>query len=56
MRWIGVWLYLLLAVCALFFNLLGLLNLYPVYVTAPALFLTLFIPVYLLNKQRRRAK
>lgn len=53
MKWIFLWSYFSLAGIALLFNLLGLLNLYPLYVTAPTLFFVLFIPVYLINRQKR---
>lgn len=53
MKWVAFWFYVSLITAAFFFNLLGLLNLYPLYVTAPALFFVLFIPVYVMNRQKR---
>ncbi|MBM7647535.1 Flp pilus assembly protein protease CpaA [Bacillus ectoiniformans] len=52
MKQMKIWLYILLVVAAFIFNLLGLINLYPLYFTAPLLFLVLFIPVFLLNQRR----
>ncbi|WP_191992014.1 hypothetical protein [Bacillus aerolatus] len=52
MKWMAFWLYASLVAAAFLFNLLGLLNLYPLYVTAPILFIVLFLPVYFMNRQR----
>ncbi|MFK2825806.1 hypothetical protein QYG89_09000 [Bacillus sp. B190/17] len=53
MKWMVFWLYLSLVAAAFFFNVLGLLNLYPIYLTAPFLFFVLFLPVYVVNRQKR---
>ncbi len=52
MRWVGVWLYIALLILAFLFNLLGLMNLYPLYVTASVWFAALFLPVYIANRKK----
>lgn len=52
MKSIALWFYVALVAATFYFNLLGLLNLYPLYITAPALFFVLFIPVYLMNRRK----
>ncbi|WP_176713687.1 MULTISPECIES: hypothetical protein [Bacillaceae] len=53
MKWVIFLFYLSLMAGAFFFHVLGLLNLYPLYVTAPVLFFVLFLPVYVLNRSKR---
>ncbi len=38
---------------SLFINVLGLMKLYPIYLTSPILFFSLFLLIALLNNQRR---
>ncbi|MEA3322155.1 MAG: hypothetical protein U9Q88_19350 [Bacillota bacterium] len=38
---------------SLFINILGLMKLYPIYLTSPLLFFSLFLLIALLNNQRR---
>lgn len=38
---------------SLFMNVLGLMKLYPIYLTSPLLFFSLFLLIALLNNQRR---
>ncbi len=54
MKWLAFWLYVSLIMIAFLFNLLGLMRLYPVYVTAPLLFIVLFFPVYLFNRKHKK--
>ncbi|WP_226682704.1 hypothetical protein [Sutcliffiella horikoshii] len=38
---------------SLFINVLGLMKLYPIYLTSPVLFFSIFLLIALLNNQRR---
>ncbi|WP_338753574.1 hypothetical protein [Bacillus sp. FJAT-52991] len=55
MKWIAFWLYVSLIAIAFLFNLLGLMRLYPLYLTAPLLFIVLFFPVYFLNRKNKKS-
>ncbi|WP_157727921.1 hypothetical protein [Aeribacillus pallidus] len=43
---------LLLVIFAFFYNLLGLMNLAPIFVSAPLLFISLFISFFLFNHRK----
>nr|WP_235848590.1 hypothetical protein [Litchfieldia alkalitelluris] len=40
-------------ILSFFFNILGLMGLIPLYITAPPLFLSLLVTLYLINNRKR---
>ncbi|KGX92701.1 membrane protein [Pontibacillus halophilus JSM 076056 = DSM 19796] len=48
-----IWFWLMMTILAFFFNIFGMMFLYPIYLTMPCLFVTIFFTVFSIMRRKR---